>query len=432
MNGDIVRLIFQSSSRGDGLENAAKDIQAVDKSLPGLRRGLVVVGSAFGSMGSQIANVANMLLAGGVWGAAMAAATFAVKGLIGWWDRLCMKNDEVTRKFREQQKALRSLEATTAAYQRRVQMWKDAKADADRAAADAQEAEKNAAETAKRQMEEAHQLALRYYDLQQKLADLETKRGELSDDEETRLRARIKLMLDAAKHDVSQKRLAMDHANRTGGGMDRELAGSELAIALKNQELVTAEARKMVKAYRDAKKLAEEKRAMEFQAALRADFMRAEAERKQREAQGMRDRLREKTSRQVQDVEKQIEAAKAEADALEENAARARGRSFQDWQRGERDRAREGRSDRTKRAMQANESELARLEEQARKSPRAMSQWARNRLARLREWKADQNPANNPALNAVNDLQAKRDKLLEDEVKTLQKIETLLQAATTL
>ena len=94
----------------------------------------------------------------------------------------------------------------------------------------------------------------------------------------------------------------------------------------------------------------------------------------------------------------------------------------------------EDRANRTEARRQANREkqvsqELDRLEKT---NPRTRTRWQNERIAKLREWQADQDPANNPALNKVKQLQAQKDKIQEDMLTELQKISAALDAATTL
>ena len=119
------------------------------------------------------------------------------------------------------------------------------------------------------------------------------------------------------------------------------------------------------------------------------------------------------------------------ADLLPGAAARARGVSFGDWARGERDRDRQGRTEARRQANRERQvdDEIAKIEGT---SPRARSKWHRQRLERLKAWKANQDPANNPAAKEADALERKRDELLAEQNRKLDKIASLLEETTKL
>lgn len=134
----------------------------------------------------------------------------------------------------------------------------------------------------------------------------------------------------------------------------------------------------------------------------------------------------------MKQIDKEIAAAKKEANELEKNAARARGKSFGDWQRGERDLARQKRTEdgQNEKNIRAAQNELKRLEERQRRSPRSMTRGQRERMARLREFLIDQDPKNNPALKKAQELEAKKQKLAEDTANGIKDIKKILEQKT--
>ena len=54
------------------------------------------------------------------------------------------------------------------------------------------------------------------------------------------------------------------------------------------------------------------------------------------------------------------------------------------------------------------------------------------RLEQLKTWKANQDPANNPAAKAADDLERRRDALLAEQNRKLDKIASLLEETTKL
>ena len=157
----------------------------------------------------------------------------------------------------------------------------------------------------------------------------------------------------------------------------------------------------------------------------------AQAELEKTRLEERRNEIRNNGAKAIKEIEDKIVAAKEEAARLEENAAKARGVGFGDWMREGRN---EDRANRTEARRQENREkqvsqELDRLEKT---NPRTRTRWQNERIAKLREWQADQDPANNPALNKVKQIQAQKDKIQEDMLTELQKISAALDAATTL
>ena len=114
-----------------------------------------------------------------------------------------------------------------------------------------------------------------------------------------------------------------------------------------------------------------------------------------------------------------------EAAALEQNAGRARGGvTFGEWQRGEREIARENarRENRQKNVVKQAEAERDRLLEQARREGRGFNPQHRRRLELLNEFLNNQDPKNNPKLKAAEMKEAERDRLLKDQKTAIDKI----------
>ena len=161
-------------------------------------------------------------------------------------------------------------------------------------------------------------------------------------------------------------------------------------------------------------------------------LLTAKKEADRNEAESKKTLLQKLHDEHMKQIDREIAAAKKEADELEKNAARARGKSFGDWQRGERDLARQKRTEdgQNEKNINAAKNELKRLEERQRRSPRSMTRGQRERMAKLREYLIDQDPKNNPAMKKAQELEAKKQKLAEDTLKRLEEIAKTLKEKT--
>lgn len=427
---NIVRLLFNTQSTGSGFSDVSKGAASAQKSLESLKQGIGFVGSAVGGVGSQFSRVATMLLSGGIWGAAISAATMGISKLFNALEGMKAKNDEVTRSFREQIKYLRSAEHAAEGYRKRVEEWKRAKSESDKAEEDAAKAKIEALEKEKQIERERMAFEEQYYALEKQIAEEESKVALADADELTVLKSKIELMRKMADSDVSVAKGKLSSAHATGGGYAADLAERELRLAEARRKSVDVEARKLVDAYKK-KKESEEAAAAKKKEEEEKEREQLESARKRKEIEEKALRIREEGEKRIKELESQIAEAKSEAARLEENAARARGVGFGDWARGERDRAKE---ERTEARRQANrersvQAEINNLEKM---NPRTMTKWQKSRLSKLREWQADQDPNNNPMLKQADRLQAKRDKLEDDMLKELKDIKAALKDATTL
>lgn len=410
MDGNIVKLVFQTVMAGSGFAKVNAETAELMKKMGKMSQGVQIMGRAFGNLGGIMGHSIGMLMQGGIWGAAAEVASAAVGkavSLFREWNRLA-KDAQLAAKGLSRE--YMTLEYAHAQYLKRVERWRKAADEARQAEEEAAAKSKEAAERLAESKRQAVVFAQRYYALEDKIAQEGEKAGLQSEKEVERLRAKVKLMLDAAKAEVADRTRGVETAQATGGGYDVDIARKELELAVARQKNVVAEARRLVSEHRSAKELAE------AEAEARLEAMREEGERKAGE----------------------IRKAYAEADAWEANAQGARGVGFGDWARGERDRARDerdrARDERAEARKQANrergvDDEIARIEAI---SPRARSKWHRNRLAQLKGWKAAQDPDNNPALDEADALEKKREKLLEEQNAKLDKIAELLQEAVSL
>lgn len=427
----IVKLVFQTIASGSGLADVSAQTAKCQKQLGKMAQGATVLGRAFGALGGTVGRSLGMLLQGGIWGSAAELAVSAIGKITEKWK----EHNKLLRDARMAAHGLsdeyRTAEFQAKQYQKRVEKWRKAAADAAKAEADAQAQAKAAAERREASAKKAVSFEQQYYALEDQIAMEKARAGLESEDENVRLRARVKLMLDAAKAETADARRGVATANANGDGYDVDIAAQRLRLAEAKQANAEAAARKLVEEHKEAKRLAEEEEAVRLREAIFEANRTARIAREREDAAKREAEVREAGAKAVKDVEDQIAAKRKEAADLEANAARARGVGFGDWQRGERDRERDERAAARKQANRerAVDDEIARIEGM---SPRSRSKWHRDRLAKLRTWKANQDPANNPAAAAADALEKKRDEILKEQNAKLDKISKLLEGATTI
>lgn len=190
MDGNIVKLVFQTVMAGSGFAKVNAETSELMKKMGKMSQGVQIMGRAFGNLGGIMGRSIGMLMQGGIWGAAA-------------------------------------------------------------------EKSKEAAERLAESKHQAIVFAQRYYALEDKIAQEGEKTGLQSEKEVECLRAKVKLMLDAAKAEVADRTRGVETAQATGGGYDVDIARKELELAVARQKNVVAEARRLVSERRRAKELAE-------------------------------------------------------------------------------------------------------------------------------------------------------------------------------
>lgn len=427
----IVKLVFQTIASGSGLADVSAQTAKCQKQLGKMAQGATVLGRAFGVLGGTVGRSLGMLLQGGIWGSAAELAVSAIGKITEKWKEHNKLLRDARLAARGMSAEYRSAEYQAQQYQKRVEKWRKAAADAAKAEADAQAQAKTAAERREASAKKAVSFEQQYYALEDQIAMEKARAGLESEDENVRLRTRVKLMLDAAKAETADARRGVATANANGDGYDVDVATQRLRLAEARQANAVAAARKLVEEHRKAKQLAEDEAQARLDAMLDEDFKAEEARRRREEGERKMAEIRQAAAEAVERIEGQIAAKRKEAADLEANASRARGVSFGDWARGERDLERGERAAARKQANRerAVDDEIARIEGM---SPRARSKWHRDRLAKLKTWKANQDPGNNPAAAEAADLEKKRDEILKEQNAKLDKIASLLEGATTI
>ena len=432
--GSTIKLVFQTIAAGSGLAEINSQTGVMQKKLGKLGQGFSALGAQVGGAFGKIASGIGMLATGGIWGALIMAGT-AVVG------KLKEMHDGYRKLRREASLAARGISAEwlTVDYRHKQYLKRldEMRAKA-REAREAEEAEAKAAEDAAKAKidgrREAMKLERDYYSLEAQIAAEKAKQGLNSKDEITQLRTKVKLMLDAAKANVADKQRAADHAEENwktmgGSGGDLDIAKKELELAKAKQANEIAAAKQLVADYkaRKAKEKADAEAAVEAQmeAMRREDEEREEQQKKREQGERRIADIRKAAADAVHKIEEKIAAAQKAGAAWSEAAGRARGKSFGDWSRGERDRERAEKKARRKEEFDARrvDEEIANIEKI---SPRARSKWHKERLAKLRQWRDFQNDENNPG-NAVNDLEAQKQEILSKSEAHLAAIEQAMK-----
>lgn len=427
--GNIIKLVFQTVAAGSGLAEVNAQTAALQKRLGKMGQGAAILGRAFGNLGNLAGRSIGMLLQGGIWGAAASVAVSAIGKIADKWREHNRLMKDAALAARGLSREYMTAEFQAKQVQKRVEKWRKAAADAAKEAAAAERAEKAAAAERLAQRKEANVKENEYHRILEKISAEKHKAALEDADELTRLKARVALAIEAAKANTDEARRGVRQAAETGG--DTYMAKMRLELAKAEQANAVRSAKKLVDEYKAAKQAAEDEAQERFDAMVAEDEAEAERQRKREQGERKMAEIRKQTAEAVKRLEDQIAGKRAEADALERNAARARGVSFGDWQRGERNLERQGRTDDRRQANRerAVDDEIARIEKT---SPMARSAWAKKRLAKLREWKADQDPGNNPAAKEADALEKKRDEILREQDKKLGEIKALLEEVTKL
>jgi hypothetical protein len=324
-----------------------------------------------------------------------------------------------------------TLEAAARGYQRRVEQYRKRKAESDKAEEDAVKAAAKAQEDAKRRALEHLGIEKEYYTLQQKIVE-ERRKAELIDaDELTRAKAMAAELKEQAELRVRLAQRDIDAAKVRGNKSEQMNAEEAMKLARLQVETAVKEGEKIV---RDAeKKMAEEAAATAKKLEDEKAKLEAEAEKKRRDAEKKAsneriDAIRQEHKAKMDALEEEIRKAHDEAQVLEQNAQRARGgKTFGEWERGERDLARDERRQnvRQQNVIRNAQRELSRLEGNARRGRAFTNAHDLARIARLREFIADQDPNNNPALKRAQELEKQRK---EAEAKMQKDIDAIRKA----
>lgn len=425
-NGQI-NLTIAERRTGNGLASAANDVGILNSRLGMSKKGVADLGRAAGMLGGTFGQVFKLVLGGGMW----QVGAMALTTVIG----LMKKHNELMKDARLAARGLSreymTLEAAARGYQRRVEQWRKRKAEADKEEEDAVKAAAKAQEDAKRRTLEHLGIEKEYYTLQQKIVE-ERRKAELIDaDELTRAKAMAAELKEQAELRVRLAQRDIDAAKVRGNKSEQMNAEEAMKLARLQVETAVKEGEKIV---RDAeKKMAEEAAAAAKKLEDEKAKLEAEAEKKRRDAEKKAaneriDAIRQEHKAKMDALEEEIRKAHDEAQVLEQNAQRARGgKTFGEWERGERDLARDERRQniRQQNVIRNAQRELSRLEGNARRGRAFTNAHDLARMARLREFIADQDPNNNPALKRAQELEKQRK---EAEAKMQKDIDAIRKA----
>lgn len=424
MANGTINLKISTSRTGNALESTASDAKHLDAQLTLTKKTLTDLGKAAQTLGGTFGGVLKNFIGGSFW---MSGA----QSLMLIIDKM-KEHNELMRDARLAAKGLSAeymnLEAAARGYQRRVESWRKAKAEADKAEAGAAAARKKAAEEELNRRIAHLNFEKQYLVVQQKIADERRAAAAIGADEVAQARARAASMREAAA--LAVQLAERDVAAAKAKGEDTSLADASLDLAKERVRRAAAEADKVVA---DA-----ERRAMEAvrETAEERKRLEDEAEKKRRDAQRKThleriEQIRAENAAALKKLDQEIAKAKQEADILERNAQRARGgKTFGEWARGERDLANEQRkSDRRQANVIRNaEDQIKRLESEQRRLGKGFNPRRAAALAKLREFVADQDPNNNPALRKARELEEKRKRAEEQAQKDIAAIKKALEA----
>lgn len=332
-------------------------------------------------------------------GLTVAAAVGAFKLIIGPLQKIQEETKQLKENLDRMNNAWKTAEGRAAAFQKRVQMWKDAEAERDEKAKEAAAARKRAQEAENKAIDERVKMEREYDQYLMKTSALKERIAGLSEDQ---------IAVNSAQRQVA-------FAQKWGGQMDREEAQLQLDLAKKKaSDAFDALADEILQQAKD----------FDDQAAAEKKAKEAEKERAEKEKQIAAEK--DAMAKKVKDLDERIAAAKKEAADLEANAARARGKSVGAWLSDERKLQREQQKEERQQAnrVQNAETELARL---VRMSPKARNAWQNQRIKDLREWLVDQDPNNNPKLKEAERLEKEKTDLIAKTQRDIANIAKTIQ-----
>lgn len=384
-------------SKFDG-EGFNKLNTALRSSSGNIRRVSDVVGNMLsnmdgldGSIGKVVRTAGGLvggLLSMGVWGVAIGA----VVKFVGWLGNMRSQVKEARLAARGLSKEFMTLDAMARGYQRRVEEWKQKKRESDEADARAAKAAERAKQAEFEAMDKRIQMEKEYDQYLMKTAELKEKIAGLSDEQ---------IAVNSARRQV-------EFANKWEGTFGRTEAQLNLELAQKAAAAKFNQLADEITAELDAADA-------EAEAAQKA----AAAKKKSAEAEEKRAKIKDESEKKLKELDDKIAAAKENAAQLEANAARARGgKTFGEWQRGERELEREQKKeaqrqqrviDNAQRERDAIGGRIFDVNGRLKKSANAADI---ARFKKLGEFLADQDPNNNPALKEAKRLENEKADLI--------------------
>ena len=427
MANGIINLVIKSASTGQGFDETIRKVGELTGGMQDASKAAKILGGVAGQAGQAFGGILGAMLGGGLW----TVGAKILEQVVG----LMKKHNELMKDGRLAAKGLSreymTLEAAARGYQRRVDEWRKAKAEADKAEADAIKARKREAEEAIRRQVAHLDVEKKWLSLTMKIEQEKRKVALLDADEVEQAKERARIMKEEAdlavriaKRDVEQAQLQNQDTSVATAAL--ELAKQQVATAAAAAEKIVEEAQK---------KMVDEADAAEREILEQRKQAEEEAEKKRREEQKKThqeriEQIRGELAAQLDKFDKEIAKAKEEADVLERNAQRARGgKTFGEWERGERQLANEQRRADVRQAnvIRNAEKEVEQLESERRRFGRAFNPRRAERLARLREFIADQDPNNNPALKKAQKLEEDRKRAEEQAQKDIAAIKKAIE-----
>lgn len=257
------------------------------------------------------------------------------------------------------------------------------------------------------------------------------------------------------KRIATARKSAAEAENRVSeAGLSAEAAAARLEVAKTKVESEKIRQRneeesRIVNAYEEQKKKEEEAQkaaderleaeARANDALIEESKRKFEEEQRKRKAEEDKDR-KEKAKKDIELAEQrkndnlkklgeELTEAQRKRAQWEMDAQRARGVTFGEWQRGERDLARDKRIEGKKQENRVSQvdAEIARLEKDRRRGRGFFDARKAQRLDDLRRWRDQQDPANNPFDQNIKKINDERDRLIRETKTEITNILKLLQ-----
>ena len=119
MFGNVVKLVFQSASIGSGLDDFISKTKAGLTNANVLGQGISRLSTIFGGLGASIGGAVNMLLHGGVWGAAAEGVKTVIGAIQKWRAEAALAAEENAKAFSKvQEKAKEEADQMKSSYQK--------------------------------------------------------------------------------------------------------------------------------------------------------------------------------------------------------------------------------------------------------------------------------------------------------------------------
>lgn len=119
MFGNVVKLVFQSASIGSGLDDFISKTKTGLTNANVLGQGIAKLSTIFGGLGASIGGAVNMLLHGGVWGAAAEGVKMVIGAIQKWRAEAALAAEENAKAFAKvQEKAKEAADQMKSSYQK--------------------------------------------------------------------------------------------------------------------------------------------------------------------------------------------------------------------------------------------------------------------------------------------------------------------------